>query len=216
MKSNGTTVSDGKQRLDADIFVPQGGLRTDEVAHEADAFGVLENFDLDSVAAHMVLGAEKGPVLADDDAGDFVEDDGAAAHRAGRERGIHRRALVNGGGEAAGVAQAVHFAMVDGAAGLDAAVVALADDFAVADQDGTDRDAAFGEARAGLRDGGFEEWVFSFHLFTFTRVPEMAADARGFTQMENIYLSVGVDYLNDSAIAFCNCSCCCCYGCAAA
>ena len=70
------------------------------------------------------------------------------------------------GGQAAGVLERVHFAVEDGIALLHAAVVAAAEDDALADQHAADRDAAFGKTRSGFRDGSLKEGV---HGVSFLR-----------------------------------------------
>ena len=131
----------------------------DEFFHDFDAFGVVGDFDLDALGADVFFGALEGFVFADDDAGDAVEKDGAAAHGAGGEGGVDGAFPVDGGGLPACVFEAVHFGVVDGAAVLDAPVVASADDLAAMDEDGADGDAAFGAALAGFFDGCLEEGI---------------------------------------------------------
>ncbi len=149
--------------LNADVFVPELGAGLDEIAHEADALGVLEDFEGYALASYVVFGALEGCVFADDDAGDFVEEDGAAAHGTGGKGGVEDALGVDAGGEAAGVFEAIHLGMVDDAAVLDALVVAAADDAALVDEDGADGDAAGGEALAGFFDGGVEKGVAFRH-----------------------------------------------------
>ena len=64
-----------------------------------------------------------------------------------------------------GVFEAVHFAVMNDAAFLDALVMAASDYFAVKDQDGADGDAAFGEALPCFVDGGLKERVHSRGIF---------------------------------------------------
>ncbi len=149
--------------LDADVFVPEFRAVGDEVAHQADALGVLDDLELHALAADVILGALEGHVLADDDVGDFVEKGGAAAHGARGEGGVEGALGIDAGGEAAGVFQAIHFSMMDDAAVLDALVVAAADDPALVDENGPDGDAAGGEALEGFLDGGAKEWIAIRH-----------------------------------------------------
>lgn len=76
----------------------------------------------------MRLGAEEGGVLADDDARDAVEEAGARAHVAGRERRVHGGAAVGARGQPARGLQGRRLAVVDGRAGLHAQVVAAAEE----------------------------------------------------------------------------------------
>ena len=69
--------------------------------------------------------------------GDAELDDGSGAHHAGAERGVERRGLVVP--PPAGAAQAIHLAVSDGVAFLDAPVVAGTHDLAVLDQNRTNR-----------------------------------------------------------------------------
>ena len=64
----------------------------------------------------------------------------------------------------AGVLQAVGLAVLDRAALLHPLVVADGEDLAVDDEGGADRDAALGEAGAGLGDGQLEELCVGTHV----------------------------------------------------
>lgn len=147
------------ERLNADVFVPEFGAGRDEVAHELDAGGIVEDVDFHTLRADIGFRALESDVLADDDVGDFVKERGAAAHGAGRKCGVEDAARVDGSFLASGVFETVHLGVVDDAAVLDALVVAAANDFAVEDEDGADGDAAGGEAFFGFIDGGLEKWV---------------------------------------------------------
>src|SRR5262249_26658179 len=145
-------------------------LCVDELLHQANALVVLHYLDRDPVGAHVLLGAEEGPIFANHHARDLVKDDSAAAHRARRERRVNRAGLVDARGQPAGVAQAVHLAVIDRAAGLYAAVMAAPDNAAFVHQDGADGNAAFGKALARLLDGGVEKRVAG-HLAIVARRP---------------------------------------------
>ena len=107
----------------------------------------------------LLFGAEESDVFTDHDAGDGVKKNGAAAHGARREGCVDDATAINRGGPAAGVFEAIHFAVMNDAAFLDALVAAAPDDFTVQHKDGADGYAAFGEAFFGFIDGSLEEWV---------------------------------------------------------
>ncbi len=123
------------------------------------ALGVVADVELDATGTQMRFGTGEGPVLADHDTGDVVQQHGARAHVAGRQRRIQRRSAVVGGAEAPGLLQAVHLGMQHGAALLDALVVAAADDRAVDDEHRPDRDAAGVEPGSRFGDRSLEEGV---------------------------------------------------------
>src|SRR5437773_2648542 len=66
----------------ADVLIPKLGLFLDELAHELYALGLLEHFDADALRTHVVLRPLERDVLAHDDPGDAIQQNGAAAHRA--------------------------------------------------------------------------------------------------------------------------------------
>ena len=152
-------VEDGKLVLDANVFVPEAGVISDEVLHQLNASGVLEDGEVDSLGADVAFGALEGDIFADDDFGDFIEERGTRAHGAGGEGGVEGAAGVDVGGETAGVLEAIHFGVVDDTAVLDALVVSATDDGVIADENGADGDATGGEAFLGFFDGGLKEEV---------------------------------------------------------
>lgn len=107
----------------------------------------------------VILGAEEGLVFANDDPWDFIEQYGTGAHRAGGKGGVDGAVPVNGRGETPGVFQGIHFPMEDGAAILDAAVAAPADDFPIMDEDATDGNAPLAEAGHRLVNRGLQKYV---------------------------------------------------------
>lgn len=153
--------------IDADVFVPERGVGGDEILHHLDALRVLEVDDFDAGGTHEVgalaafgvgqeaLAAGESLGLSDDDFGDAELDGGAAAQVAGHEGGVEGGITIRF--LAAGAGEAVDFGVGHGVAVLDAAIVAGGDHLAVADKDAADGQAAFGEAFAGLLDGGGEE-----------------------------------------------------------
>ncbi len=146
----------------ADVFPPQLWPCGDEISHELDALVILNDLDLNAVRAQVVLGAQERSILANYDARDFIQNDGAATHGARRERRIDRALGVHRGGQASGVAQAVGFSVINRTAGLDAAVVALPDYFSIVNQDRSDRNSSFGEALARLFNRRLQKRIF-FH-----------------------------------------------------
>lgn len=82
---------------------PQLRLLGDELVHQLLAARVADDDDLDAARAQVGLAAEEVCVLADDDAGDAVEEAGPRAHVAGREGRVHCAALVGPRGQAARV-----------------------------------------------------------------------------------------------------------------
>src|SRR5205085_1579083 len=67
---------------DADVFIPEPGVRVDEFLHQPNAFRVIEYINLDGVGAQIIFSAGEVRIFADNDAGNFVQNDGPAAHRA--------------------------------------------------------------------------------------------------------------------------------------
>src|ERR1043166_10077377 len=120
---------------DADIFIPQGGVAGDEIAHQGNAVRVLHPRYPHALVAQIILGSLEGDIFADNDAGNSVEQNGAAAHRAGREGRINNAPLINRRALSAGILEAIHFTMAYDAAVLHALIVAASDYFSIADQD---------------------------------------------------------------------------------
>ena len=137
----------------ADVLVPQRRLGGDEILHHLDALGVLQHLHRHAVRAQMFLVAQESFIFADDDVRNFVELDRAGTHGAGRQRRVNRAALIDFGGQAAGIFERVHLAVMDDAAVLHALVVAAPDDFAVADQHRADGNAARRETFFRLVNG---------------------------------------------------------------
>ena len=68
--------------LDTDILVPQLRLGGNEILHQADTTGVLQDFHRDATAAQQGFIAHEGRVFANHHAGNAVQQNGPAAHRA--------------------------------------------------------------------------------------------------------------------------------------
>ena len=143
----------------ADDLVPELRVGGDEVLHQPDAARIVDDLELDAPSAEVVFGALEGAILADDDAWHLVEQGRPAAHVAGGEGRVEDAALVLGDSQAAGVFEAIHLGVEDGAAPLDASVVAAADDFAVEDEYRADGNSAFGQAELGFAERFIEERI---------------------------------------------------------
>jgi hypothetical protein len=111
---------------------------------------------MNAVAAHVVLGAEEGPILSDHHTWNLIQHDRAAAHGAGRESRINGAGLVDLRRQPARVAEAIHLSMINRATALNATVVPAADDLSLMHEDRSNRNAALGEALLGLLESGLE------------------------------------------------------------
>src|SRR5207247_9779029 len=100
-------------------------------------------------------------ILSNDDIGDAVEHDRAAAHGTWRERRIDRAGAVHACGPSSRVLERVHFAVQDGAATLDSSIVAPADDLILIYEHGTDWNAAFRQPLPRFVNRRLEEPVHS-------------------------------------------------------
>src|SRR5947199_9445076 len=107
----------------ADVFVPEAGMRANEFGHQTDAFRVAQNHQFDASGAKIRFGALKRLILADHDPGNLVEQRRAAAHVAGREGRVEGGAAVFAGFQAPRVFDAVHLGVKDRALLLNAAIV---------------------------------------------------------------------------------------------
>src|SRR6266540_2614719 len=143
----------------ADVLIPELRVLLDELAHELDALGLMQHFDADALRAHVVLRPFERDVLAYDDPGDAIQQNGATAHRAGAEGRIDRATLINRGLLAAGVSEAIHLRVVDDAPTLHALVAAAPDNVSVEDKDRADGNAALGQPHAGFVQGGAHEFI---------------------------------------------------------
>src|SRR5258708_36701273 len=99
--------------VDADFFVPNGGISADVGGQEVDAFGGVEVDDLDAIFAEPVDAAVEIAGFADDYGGDAELADEAAAIPARRQRGDHNFVAI--GALAAGPAEGVVFSAGCGA-----------------------------------------------------------------------------------------------------
>jgi len=134
------------------VLVPDFGVFADVIGHELDAFRRGEIVNLDAVVAEPVDASLKSLAFADDDGPEAKLTDQSRAVPAGGEGGDHDEVAI--GALAAGVAEGVGFTVGRGVAVLDAAIVARAEESAIASEDGgPNGDASFGETEAGFRDG---------------------------------------------------------------
>lgn len=123
--------------------MPQFGFLANEVLHETDALHILKHIYDDTIATHIVFRSQKSPILADDDPRNLIQDDRATAHRAWRKSRVDCAVSINRSRKASCVAKAIHFAMIDRAACLDAAIMTSSYDFSIVDQHGSNGDASF-------------------------------------------------------------------------
>src|SRR5690606_16518810 len=127
----------------------------DPVAEHADAFVVVEIDDLHALLAQPVVAALEVDRLAHHHRADTELPDQAAAVPARGQGGDHDGVAV--GALAAGLAEGVGLAVHGRIVFLHPAVVAAAEQGAVGGEQGrADRDAALGQALAGLLDGDGE------------------------------------------------------------
>lgn len=68
-------VFEGCRQLgsNADVFIPQVGLLTDEISHQLDALRIVNNGQVHAALPHVSLGPLEGLVLAHDDTRNRVE-----------------------------------------------------------------------------------------------------------------------------------------------
>src|SRR5690606_9900250 len=140
----------------ADVLVPHVRVGGDPVAKHADALGVVEVDDLNALFAQPLVPALEVDRLAHHHRADAELPDQATAVPARRERGHHDGVAV--GALAPGLAEGIGLAVHGRIVFLHPAVVATAEQGAVAAEQGrADRDAALGEALAGFLDGNGQQ-----------------------------------------------------------
>ena len=143
----------------ADVFVPQRGIRSNEVAHEIDAELILHHLDGHSAGAKQFLFAQKCVVLADHDARNSIKQDRAGTHRTWRQCRVNGAVSIYARAQPAGIFQGVHLAVQDDTAFLHTAIVAASDNFSVVDQDRADRNASFVSAQHGFFVRGPQKFI---------------------------------------------------------
>src|SRR2546427_501552 len=144
-----------------DVLRPQGRLSPNEVCHQLLALHILNDLDRHPPGAQQVLLPEEGPVLADDDPRDAVEEYGAAAHRAGRQGGVQRAPSIDPRRSPTSALQRVHLAVKHDAPALHAPVAPTPENATVVDQDRADRDTALGQTTLGFLNRGSQKLVHS-------------------------------------------------------
>src|SRR4051812_20375209 len=103
-------------------------MLANEGQHQFNAGWKLENFDRHTARSKELLLSEERLVLANDDPGDSVEQDCAAAHRARRERRVQRGFAIDASRQPSGILERIHLAVQNGTSLLDAAIMATAQD----------------------------------------------------------------------------------------
>lgn len=141
----------------ADVFVPELRMGGDEYLHQLVTLGIVDHGDFHSPRADIFFRALESAVFADDDSGNAVKQDRAAAHVAWRQRGEKRGTAVVAPREPTGVFQTIHLGVQYRAALLHPPVMSTADDLAVDDQHRPDRDPALAEANSCFVNRSLEE-----------------------------------------------------------
>jgi hypothetical protein len=116
-------------RLVSDILVPQFGMRTDEFAHNANTFLIVENRDADPMFLQEILSAPEVAILSNDNAGDSKEQRSAGAHDAGAKSADESQ--LRPVPSSARIAQANYFGMRCRISTLNSQVVAPGNDLPV-------------------------------------------------------------------------------------
>ena len=120
---------------------------------------ILECFDLKATLAQEFLLARERAVFANDDPGDSVQQNCAAAHRAWRQGRVQHTLAIDAGGLAAGVLKRIHFPVQDDTALLHTTIVSATDDATLMDDHRADRDSALGESSLGFVNCRLHEFV---------------------------------------------------------
>ena len=123
-----------------------------EFPHQGDAAFVLEHFQVDPVGPEPGLLPHERVVLTNDDSGNPVEHDCAAAHRARREGCVERALSIEGRWPPPCSLEGIHLPVQDRAPLLHAAVMAAAHDHTFMHDDRSDRDASLGQPSLRLFD----------------------------------------------------------------
>lgn len=131
----------------------------DELAHELDAFVILDDFDLHAVVAKLFFRSLEGDIFPDDNTGNPIQQNRARAHGAGRQCRKNCAARVDGCLLAPGIFQTIHLGVMDHTAELDALVMATTDDLPIADQHRADGNAAFAQTVSGLVNRRLEKMI---------------------------------------------------------
>src|SRR2546426_6485520 len=113
--------------LRADIFRPQGRVGSNELCHQLLAPRVLKHFHRLPTAAKQVFLAAKRSIFANPHTRNAIKENRAAAHRAGRERGVKGAVAIEAGRLPTGILGRVHLAVQNDTALLPPPVVATAE-----------------------------------------------------------------------------------------
>src|SRR5439155_5833768 len=135
-----------------DVFVPQIGMRGDEISHQSNAPFVLNDVDANAAIAQQRFLTHERVILADHYVWNAVKEDRAGAHRARRERRVHHAFAIHRCELTTRALERVHLAVQDGAALLHTAIVATAEHAIAMHEHRADRNASFSEAALGLLD----------------------------------------------------------------
>jgi len=120
--------------LDTDIFVPERWMGGDELPHQCHAFLIVHDFDLNTSRTQVVLGPLKRAILTNNNPGYAVQQYGAAAHIAGRQRRIEHRLAIIGSCQPPCILEAIHLGMQHGATLLNSLVMPTPDNLPFDDQ----------------------------------------------------------------------------------
>ena len=129
---------------DGNIFVPEHGIVADEVPHQANTLRMVDYFDFDTARPEIILGAPKRTILADNDSGNFVQQNGAATHVAGRERGVQGGTAIVSRGKPPSILKTIHFGVQHRVQLLNSLVVSLANNAAINNEHRANRNSAAG------------------------------------------------------------------------
>src|SRR5262252_8143709 len=130
----------------SDVLRPERRVCPNELCHQLLAPRILKNLDDRAARSQKLFLAEEGPVLADDDPRNAVEENRSAAHRAGRERRVDRALAIDLRRAPAGVLERVHLAVEHDAPALHPPIVPAPEDASAMDEHRTDGNPALGLA----------------------------------------------------------------------
>jgi len=148
--------------VDADVFIPNGGVGGDVGLQKFAAFGGVEIDDSDAVRSEFVYAAMEGLRFADDDGAEAELADETGAIKARGKRGDHDKVAISFLPPSA--AKGVGLCVKRRVSLLHAAIVAGADQSSISTKDcRAYRDAAFGDAGAGFSECNGEHGSVVWH-----------------------------------------------------
>ena len=163
--------------VEADVFVPEGGILGDEGGEHVDAGLGAEIDDNDAIFAEPVRAALKIDGFTDEDGADAELADKTAAIPAGSEGGDHSGVAV--AFLATGAAEGIRFTVSGRIAVLNPAIVTFAEQVAGGvEESGADGNAAFGETDTRFREGNIQHGLIFFMRHQNTASQEV--NYRGF------------------------------------